>query len=262
MGKTCIITGASSGIGKATAIRMLSEGYKVYDLSRHDSGTPGINHIDCDVTSEKQVHNAISEITSEEKIDVLINCAGIAISGAAEFTPEQTAKRQFDVNFWGMVHLNSAVIPVMRKQKSGKIINISSVAAQYSLPFQAFYSASKAAINNYTASVANELRPFGITMCAVQPGDISSNITASRNKSVVGDDLYDGRISKNLSIIEEDETNGQTPELAAKAIARIAKKKNPKPVYTISFSYRVLCFLSRLLSKKTVKKILYLMYAK
>lgn len=261
--KTCIITGASSGIGRATAIKMLSEGYKVYDLSRHDASTAGIKHIDCDVTDDESVKAAIANVVSEEgNIDILINSAGIAVSGAVEFTAEDTASRQFDVNFWGMVRMNNAVIPVMRKQNSGKILNISSVAAQYSLPFQAYYSASKAAINSYSMAVANELRPFGVQMCAIQPGDIASNITASRNKSIMGDDVYNGRISKNLSRIEKDETTGQTPESAARAIAKIAAKKTLKPIYTISFSYKLLCFIGRFLPGKAINKILYSMYAK
>lgn len=261
--KTCIITGASSGIGRATAIKMLSEGYKVYDLSRHDASTAGIKHIDCDVTDDESVKAAIANVVSAEgNIDILINSAGIAISGAVEFTAEDTANRQFDVNFWGMVRMNNAVIPVMRKQNRGKILNISSVAAQYSLPFQAYYSASKAAINSYSMAVANELRPFGVQMCAIQPGDIASNITASRNKSIMGDDVYNGRISKNLSRIEKDETTGQTPESAARAIAKIAAKKTLKPIYTISFSYKLLCFIGRFLPGKAINKILYSMYAK
>ena len=122
----------------------------------------------------------------------MINNAGFGISGAIEFTPIEQAKRQLDVNFFGMVNMNHAVIPVMRKQGFGRIVNLSSVAGAIAIPFQAFYSASKAAINSYTMALANEIKPFGVTVCCVQPGDIQTGFTAARQKIVIGDDITAG----------------------------------------------------------------------
>lgn len=263
MNKVCVITGGSSGIGKACAEEMRDAGYTVYELSRREIANEGINHLFCDVTSEDAVHSAVQEIMSkEDHIDVLINNAGYGIAGAVEFTSMDDAKKQLDVNFFGMVRMNKEVIPIMRRQGYGKILNTSSVAGCCPLPFQTFYSASKAAINSYTMATANEIRPFGVQMCAIQPGDIATGFTAARNKIFEGDDIYAGRIGRNFAGIEKDETTGQKPEMAGKMIAKTAQKKKLKPIYTISFVYKLLCFLERLLPKSVVNYFLYRLYAK
>ena len=115
----------------------------------------------------------------DSHIDVLINNAGFGISGAVEFTGTEEAQRQLDVNFFGMVRMNRQVLPVMRKQGYGRIVNLSSVAGAIPIPFQTYYSASKAAINSYTMALANEVKPFGIQVCCVQPGDIRTGFTLS-----------------------------------------------------------------------------------
>ena len=126
-GKTAVITGASSGIGLALARLMVREGYTVYNLSRRDAGTEGVCHISTDVTSTESVKNAVEEILSrEKKIDVLVSNAGYGISGAIENTAEEDALRQLDVNFYGLFRISKAVLPIMRKQRQGKIIAISS----------------------------------------------------------------------------------------------------------------------------------------
>ena len=199
MAKICVITGGTSGIGKCTAEAMAQKGYTVYELSRREEGLPGMFHIPTDVTDPDACQRAIDEVVSQAgRIDVMINNAGFGISGAIEFTPVEQAKRQFDVNFFGMVNMNCAVIPVMRAQRSGRIVNLSSVAGAIPIPFQAFYSASKAAINSYTMALANEIKPFGVQVCCVQPGDIQTGFTAARQKIVVGDDIYGGRISRSV----------------------------------------------------------------
>lgn len=171
--KVCVITGGTSGIGLCTAQAMLEKGYTVYELSRRAEGAPGMNHIAADVTKEETLAAAIQEILKrEDHIDVLINNAGFGISGAVEFTKTEDAQHQLDVNFFGMVRMNRQVLPVMRRQCYGRIVNLSSVAGAIPIPFQTYYSASKAAINSYTMALANEVKPFGIQVCCVQPGDI------------------------------------------------------------------------------------------
>ena len=221
MAKICVITGGTSGIGKCTAEAMAQKGYTVYELSRREEGLPGMFHIPTDVTDPDACQRAIDEVVSQAgRIDVMINNAGFGISGAIEFTPIEQAKRQLDVNFFGMVNMNCAVIPVMRAQRSGRIVNLSSVAGAIPIPFQAFYSASKAAINSYTMALANEIKPFGVQVCCVQPGDIQTGFTAARQKIVVGDDIYGGRISRSVAGMEKDERTGMRAEDAGSCAVR------------------------------------------
>lgn len=185
--KVCVITGGTSGIGLCTAQAMLEKGYTVYELSRRAEGAPGMKHIMADVTKEETLAAAVQEIlTQEDHIDVLINNAGFGISGAVEFTKTEDAQHQLDVNFFGMVRMNRQVLPVMRRQCHGRIVNLSSVAGAIPIPFQTYYSASKAAINSYTMALANEVKPFGIQVCCVQPGDIRTGFTAAREKNPEG----------------------------------------------------------------------------
>lgn len=263
MNKTAIVTGGSSGIGKCTVDALLKKGYTVYELSRRDSIRRDIRHISADVTDEIAVQAAIKQIKEDAgRVDVLINCAGFGISGAIEFTELSDARRQMEVNFFGMVNICKAVLPVMRMQNSGRIVNISSVAAPVAIPFQAFYSASKAAINAYTCALANEVRPYGITVTAVQPGDIQTGFTAARKKSVIGDDVYGGRISRSVAVMEHDEQTGMKPEVAGRYIAKIADKRRVKPLYTIGLSYKLVCVLCKLLPVSLQNRIIGLLYAK
>lgn len=263
MNKVAVVTGGSSGIGKCTVDALLAKGYSVYELSRRDNHRNDLCHIHTDVTDETTVKQAIAEVLMQaEKIDVLINCAGFGISGAAEFTELADAKHQLDVNFFGTVNTCKAVLPIMREQKHGKIINISSVAAPVAIPFQAFYSASKAAINDFSCALANEVRPYGVFVTAIQPGDIKTGFTAAREKSIVGDDVYGGRISRSVSLMEHDEQNGMKPEVAGRYIAKIADKKRLKPIYTIGFSYKLICLVCKLLPCGLQNRIVGLLYAK
>lgn len=261
--KIAIVTGGNSGIGKYTALALKNKGCTVYELSRREILTDGINHITSDVTSEVQVAGAISEIIKREgRIDILINCAGYGISGAVEFTELSDAKNQFDVNFFGMVNTTKAVLPYMRKNKSGRIVNISSVAAVAHIPFQTYYSASKAAIESYTCALANEVAPFGISVTAIQPGDICTPFTQAREKSFVGDDVYGGRIEKSVRNMEKDEQKGMSPEIAGEYIAKIALKNSVKPVYAIGFSYKILSTLCKTFPCSIRNKIVGMIYAK
>ena len=263
MSSVCIVTGGSSGIGLATTKAMREAGYTVYEFSRRGEGAEGVAHIACDVTDEAAVQAAVDRVMAAEgRIDLLINCAGYGISGAVEFTPLEDAKQQLNVNFFGMVNVNKAVIPVMRRQASGRIVNLSSVAAPIPIPFQTYYSASKAAINSYTMATANELRPYGVTMCAVQPGDMATGFTAARNKIIVGDDVYGGRISRSVAGMEKDEQSGKGPEVAAAFIRKVATRKGVKPLNTIGFSYKLFCFLAKVLPAKLLNYLVGLIYAK
>ncbi len=263
MSKVAIITGGTSGIGKETALCLVQAGYTVYEISRREQGVEGMHHISADVTSDEQVNAAVAQVMEwEGRIDLLINDAGFGISGAIEFTETEAAKRLFDVNFFGMVRMNRAVIAHMREAGRGRIVNLSSVAAPVPIPFQAYYSATKAAVNDYTMALANELRPFGITVCAVQPGDIRTGFTAAREKTQAGDEIYGGRISRSVKRMEHDEQSGMDPAVAGRFICRVAQSQSRHPLYTIGASYKFFVFLTKILPAQLLNWMIGLLYAK
>ena len=262
--KVVVITGGTSGIGLETAKALVNQGCTVYELSRREAGTDDrILHVQADVTDEAQVQAAVDEIVAKEgRIDVLVNNAGFGISGAVEFTETADAQRQFDVNFFGMVRMNKAVLPVMRKQGGGRIISMSSVAAPIAIPFQTYYSASKAAVRTYMLALASEVKPFGIETCAIMPGDIHTGFTAARKKSPVGDDVYNGRISRSVAVMEHDELNGITAEAAGAFVAKKALQKRVPLLCTLGGKYKVFVFLTRLLPTRLLTYLVGLIYAK
>lgn len=263
MNKIVMITGGSSGIGLCTAAALRDRGCKVYELSRRDSEVTGITHIKCDVTDEAQIAAAVGQVMAESgRIDILINNAGFGISGAVEFTDTAEAQRLFDVNFFGMVRMNHAVLPLMRQQGGGRIVNLSSVAAPVPIPFQTYYSAGKAAVNSYTMALSNEVKPFGITVCAVMPGDIKTGFTAARQKSIAGDDIYGGRITRSVAGMEKDEQTGMDPAKAGAFIASVALKNSRKPLYTIGFGYKCAVFLTKILPARWLNALIGQLYAK
>ena len=248
-----VITGGSSGIGLNAARALRDRGLNVYELSRRaENAEPGVTHLQADVTDETQVNAAVAEILRREgRIDILINNAGFGISGAIEFTPPQEARRQFDVNFFGMVNMNRAVLPVMRQQGGGRIVNMSSVAAPIAIPFQAYYSASKAAVRTYSLALASEVRPFGIEVCVIMPGD----------KSCGGDDVYNGRIARSVAVMEHDEQTGMSAQFAGQFVARRATQKHPKLICTMGRKYALFVFLMRILPTRTATRIVGRIYA-
>lgn len=263
MSKIAVVTGGTSGIGRETALYLTQNGCTVYELSRRAEGVEGLRHISADVTDEESVRRAVEQILQEVgRIDILVNNAGFGISGAVEFTDTEEAKRQFDVNFFGMVRMNRAVIAVMRKQGGGRIVNLSSVAAPVPIPFQTYYAASKAAINSYTMALANELRPFGVTVCAVMPGDIHTGFTAARHKVGEGDELYGGRISRSVRRMEHDEQTGMDPAKAGAFVGRVALKGGHKPLYTIGFAYQAAVLLTKILPAQALNWLIGRIYAK
>ena len=263
MNKVVLVTGGTSGIGLATVRALLDQGCTVYELSRREEGPAGAVHIRGSVTDEAAVSAAVERIVSEAgRLDAVVNNAGFGISGAIEFTPAEEAKRLFDVDFFGMVNVNRAVIPLLREQGAGRIVNVSSVAAPIAIPFQAYYSAAKAAVSSYSLSLANELRPYGVTVCAVMPGDIRTGFTAAREKSCEGDDVYGGRIARSVAVMEHDEQTGMDPAVAGRFIARVVTKRGAKPLVAIGAKYKLFCLLIRLLPVRLANWIVGLIYAK
>jgi len=261
MNKVAIITGASSGIGKATAEALAGRGYTVYDFSRTGSHGEKMEHIFCDVSNEETVKKAVAEVIAREnRIDILINNAGFGISGAVEFTEKEDAKHLLDVNLLGADCVTKHVLPHMRKRGEGRIINTSSVAAVFPIPYQTWYSVSKAAVNAYTLALRNEVSQFGVSVSAVMPGDIQTGFTEKREKNHSGDEVYSGRISKSVQKMEKDEKGGMQSEKAGNFIASKACKRHVKPLYVIGNIYRVFAFLNRLLPTELINRIIGKMY--
>ncbi|MBR3265728.1 MAG: SDR family NAD(P)-dependent oxidoreductase, partial [Erysipelotrichaceae bacterium] len=219
----------------------------VYEFSRSGKEREDIRHLDCDVTETEDIIKAVNKVIADTgRVDLVVNCAGFGISGAIEYTDLDDAKRQFDVNFFGLAEVNRICIPYLKKTK-GRIINISSVAALASIPFQAYYSACKAAVNSYTLALANELKPFGVSVCAIMPGDTSTGFTKARNKNIKGDGEYGGRISKSVEKMENDERKGVDADVVGRLICAIAKKKKIKPIYTVGWDYKLIICLLKIL---------------
>ena len=243
--KIAVITGASKGIGNAIARAFKNNGYKVYNLSR--TPAEGFENI------KTNVFNSINEIKEKEgRIDVLVNNAGFGISGSVEDTSEDAARKIFDVNYFGTLFATQAVVPVMRENGGGTIINMSSAGAPLSLPFQSFYSATKSAVSSMTEALRTELKPFGIKVSAILPGDVRTDFTANREKNPSDSVYYGDRTNKSVNRMEHDEQNGMSPDVIAKIALRIAKRKNP-PVYVGGGAqYRLLVALSKILPKRLV----------
>lgn len=258
--KTVVITGGSSGIGRATAEWFAERGWRVFEWSRSGTSTNQVTHICCDVTDPEQTRAAARQVLEQTgAIDVLISNAGYGISGAIEFTTPEDAHRQMDVNFFGALNSVQAVLPHMRERKAGRIIFTSSVAAVLSIPYQSFYSASKAAINALALALQNEVRAFGIHVSVLMPGDVSTGFTTARKKSELGIDAY-GNIRKAVAAMEKDEQGGMSPRQMAAILYRIATRRCPAPQYIGGGQYKIFCLLDRLLPKRFVNWVVGKLY--
>ena len=263
MAKVAIVTGGSGGIGRCTAAELRKAGCTVYEFSRREKPQEGIVHLTADMTDEQQVREAVAEVLRREgRIDILVNNAGFGISGAAELTDTKDAHAQLELNLFGMDNATKAVLPAMRAQHSGRIVCMSSIAGILPIPFQLWYSVSKAAINAYVLALQNEIRPFGITVCAIMPGDIASGFTDARKKSDAGDDVYAGRIERSVSVMEKDERGGMTPAYAGAYVAKVALKKRSKPLIALGTAYKGAAVLAKLLPTRLSNWVVGLIYAK
>lgn len=232
-----LITGITSGFGRAMAQRLSQDGHKVYGTFRRESEPiPGVTYIKADVRDEDSLKSAVNQVLEAEgRIDTLISNAGMGIGGPLEFTPVDDARLQMDVNFMGMVRLLDQVVPVMRRQRHGHIICISSIGGLMGLPYQGMYSASKFAIEGYCEALRLEVRQFGIHVTVINPGDFSTGFTAQRNKVCNPDAMaaYPG-YAQSMESIEHDENTGLKPERLARRISKIVCKRHPRNRYTIA----------------------------
>ncbi|MBO5884478.1 MAG: SDR family NAD(P)-dependent oxidoreductase [Clostridia bacterium] len=258
--KVVIITGTSSGIGLQTANYFSDKGYTVYGVALGDYKTDKFTHYVADVCDNEKMKAVFEEIYNKEgQIDIVINNAGIGISGAIEYVSQSDLSKIFDINVKAVISISAIAIPYLRLSK-GKIINTSSVAAPISIPFQACYSATKSAIEGFSQALANEVRPQGIKVCCVRPGDTKTGFTSARIKTEVVNDVYGERIKKSIEKMEKDEQGGTNPIKISKQMYKVAKRKNPPLVCTVGFGYKTLCALTKFLPKKFVNWIVYKIY--
>jgi len=261
MSKVVLITGGSSGIGKSIGEFLKSKGFTVYGTSRNpqnytDSQFPIVA---LDVTKTNTISNCIDSVISKEgKVDILVNNAGAGITGPIEEIPEQEIKRNFDTNFFGPVNVIKAVLPHMRNQNSGLIINVTSIAGYMGLPYRGVYSASKGALELITEAFRMEIKGFNINMTNVAPGDFATNIAAGRYHAPVLDDSpYRKSYDNTLKLMNDHVDSGQDPLLMAKAIYSVINTRNPKVHYKVGeFMQKFSIVLKRILPDKVYEKLL------
>lgn len=231
--QTILITGASSGIGKACADHLFETGHQVIGVSRGlQSHLNGRYATLCmDVNDELSVQEGVGDIVSYyNRIDTVINCAGIGIAGAVEDTTVEEAKAQFETNFFGVHRVCRAILPHMREHHAGLIINISSIAGMVSIPFQAFYCASKFAIEGYSEALRMEVAPFGIQVVSVQPGNFKSNFTENRVRvqASLSNTEYRKCFEKAVDVMERDEIQGESPMVVAGNVRHIIESRSSR----------------------------------
>lgn len=233
--KTALVTGATSGFGKAIAELFSQKGYTVYGFGRNlpENSEHAIRYVKMDITSEESISNAFQFVFSEiSTVDVLVNCAGHGIAGPSEEIPMERVQEVFDVNFFGTVRVINKVLPYLRANKSGKIINFSSIAGFIGLPFQAYYSATKHAIEGYTEALSIEVKPFNIKVILIQPGDYNTNAANNKTNYVpLPGSIYYERLKFLFQYLSQRVNKGNDPNKLAKSIVRLSEKSNPKLRY-------------------------------
>ncbi len=238
MSKVILITGGSSGIGKAIGEYLSNKGFKIYGTSRNPDRLPNdfpFSLLKMDVTLPDSISEAIAHIIEKEgRLDVLINNAGVGITGPVEETPNSEIKKAFDTNVFGPINVMKAVLPQMRKQGSGHILNITSIAGYMGLPYRGIYSASKAALEITTEAFRMEVKQFGIEMTNIAPGDFATNIAAGRYHSpVLEDSPYKKDYGNTLKMMNEHVDHGEDPIKMAQVVYKIINTPKPKVRYKV-----------------------------
>ncbi len=265
MRKVVLITGASSGIGKAIGEFLHKKGFTVYGTSRNPDKCKNsmFTLLSLDVNDVVSIDKTIQYIVKNEgQIDVLINNAGKGITGPLEDTPIIEMKKTFDTNFFGVMQVCNAVLPQMRKQKNGLIINVTSIAGDMGLPYRGIYSASKAALSIYTETLRLETKQFNIDVVDVAPGDFATNIAAGRyHTPLLEHSAYKKDYSKVLKQIDDEVDEGLQPIVMAKAVFKVINASKPKPKYRIgTFLQRIAYKIKFLLPDSLFEKIMIKQY--
>ena len=253
-----VVTGASTGIGRATASALAEAGFRVFGTSRKPaSELAAVKMLACDVSDDASVARLAANVLAEAgRIDLLVNNAGIGLLGAAEESSIAQAQRLFDVNVFGVMRVTNAVLPIMRRQKRGRIINVSSVLGLIPAPFNALYASTKHAIEGYSESLDHEVRTQGIRVALIEP---AYTRTSFEDNLVKPDQLLDvynpGRTSLGL-VMRKAMEKGDMPDVVASAVLKAATDVNPRHRYTAGNVARQVSFLRRFVPASAFDKSL------
>ncbi|WNM18903.1 SDR family oxidoreductase [Flavobacterium capsici] len=261
MSKVVLITGGSSGIGKAVGEFLLQKGYIVYGTSRNPEKITNSKFplLALDVRNVSTIKKTIAEVIEKSnRVDVVINNAGVGITGPIEEIPTDEIKNNFETNLFGPIEVMKAVLPQMREQKSGLIINITSIAGYMGLPYRGVYSSSKAALEIITESISMEVKSFGVNVVNVAPGDFATNIASGRyHAPVIEGSAYEIPYGNTLKQMNEHVDSGSNPDEMAFAIYQIINEKNLKIHYKIgAFMQRFSIVLKRILPDRIYEAML------
>lgn len=253
-----LVTGASSGIGLATAQALARAGYRVFGTSRKPVANPqGVTMLICDVTDEASVQALIAEIVKQAgRIDLVVNNAGIGLLGGAEESSIAQAQRLFDVNVFGIARVVNAVLPIMRKQKSGRIVNMSSILGLIPAPYNAFYASTKHAVEGYSESLDHEVRDFGIRVVLVQPGVTRTSFEENLTRADQPLPIYESERTRSETLMRKWVEEGDAPEIVADAVVKAATVKKPKLRYSAGKQSSQVRALRRFLPERMVDGIL------
>lgn len=261
--RVALITGASKGIGFALAEGLQRDGYHVIGVARTEPRQPySFTFLQADVTSSSDGDRIATYFHEKQlPLNVLIQNAGIGYGGAVEELPSDAFFNTLNVNVLAIDSLNRLLLPLLKTSK-GYLIHIGSVAGDLAIPFQTYYSASKAALERYSESLRNELKPFGVKVVTVKPGDTKSAFGSNRQKTIQEHSPYRARIERSLKRMEADEASGMPTKSVYRVVKRLLKQKHPPVSVTVGLTYRILQGLNRVLPKRFVQWLLYQLYAK
>ncbi len=269
--KVIAVTGATSGMGKACVEELSAAGHRVYGTvfgieMDPEWGSLPYTLMPCDITDQDAVTAFYARIENEAKrIDVLVNCAGFALEGGVEDTTVEEAKLQFEVNLFGTHRMIREVLPIMRRQGSGRIITISSFAGQApAIPFQGFYSMSKKALDGLTEALRLECRAFGVQATSINPADVKTDFTGHRLRAaaLTPSSPYYQQSLGSIDAMRESEFSAQGPEVIGRLVCQLVEKRRLKPRYFVEPKYKMLHFLMRFMSSATVEKLVEFVYCR
>lgn len=246
--RVILITGASTGIGLATAELLAAQGHTVFGTSRQPEkhSVTAFTLLRLDVRDDTSVAACVEAVLAQAgRIDVLVNNAGVSLSGAVEEASIADAKRLFETNFFGVLRMVNAVLPIMRQQRSGCIINISSLAGIMGVPYIGLYSASKHALEGYSEALRYEVKPFGIRVTLVEPGDTRTDITLNTPAPERSISDYDGLREQVNAMHAANVQNGLAAETIARAIARLVNHPRPGLRHPITKKLEIFVPLAR-----------------
>jgi NAD(P)-dependent dehydrogenase (short-subunit alcohol dehydrogenase family) len=253
MATVALVTGASSGIGAATARLLNERGFEVYGTSRRPDRLPpsapsSIRWVAMDVCSDNSVRRGVREVLEKtSRIEALVCNAGCGSFGSVEELPLDAARVQFETNFFGTLRTLRAVLPGLRERRGGRIVLVGSLAGRAPIPFQAHYSASKAALDALALALRNELRPFGVRVSLVEPGDIRTAFNDATDFGDTGGSPYGERIASCRRVVQECMPRAPGPEIVAAVIQRALTARRPRVRYTVGPEARLVPFGRRLL---------------